>query len=562
MIKKWWKEATVYEIFPKSYKDTDGDGVGDLKGIMEKLKYIKELGINTIWLCPIFKSPMDDNGYDIADYYQVDSRFGSNEDLDELIQKAKENGIKVLLDLVINHTSDEHEWFQQALNDENSKYRDYYIFRKGIHNGTVFGPPNNWRSYFGESAWTRVGETDEFYLHAFSTKMPDLNWENEDMRNELYSMINWYLDKGLGGFRIDAILNIKKTFAYGTLPSDGDDGFVSISNYILNQPGVEVFLKELKERTFNNYDIMTVAEASVPDDQLLEFIDEDTGFFSMVFDFRHSDIDVPPIGEWFMPTNWKINDLRDAFYSSQTEVQKAGWGAIYLENHDQNRSPNKYFETDQIDDIVKKMLGTILMTLRGTPFIYQGEEIGMVNIPLTSIGQFEDLATQAQYERALAYGLTIQEAFVAVSHRSRDNSRTPMQWNSSPNAGFTMGKPWFYVNPNYTTINVSDEQKKDDSVLSFYKKLIVLRNNSIYKEALVYGIFETAYDTIDNLIAFTRTADLFRLLILVNFQNSQIRIALNETINSIVISNTDNVQIEEGIITLAPYQSIVMDIQI
>ncbi|SQC71757.1 Oligo-1,6-glucosidase [Listeria fleischmannii subsp. fleischmannii] len=399
-IKKWWKEAIIYQVYPRSFQDSNGDGTGDLNGITQRLDYIKDLGANAIWICPMYKSPWSDYGYDISDYYKVSEAFGTNEDLYRLIAKAKEKGIRILLDLVINHTSDEHEWFQKALANPKSKYRDYYFFKKGA-NGK---PPNNWRSYFGGSAWEPVpNEKNMFYLHAFTTKMPDLNWENEEMKQELYKMINWWVEKGVSGFRIDAIMNIKKTMLAGDAQKDGSDGLVAIDKYIINQPGIQDLLFDLKKNTFAKHDIMTVAEAAVPDDELENFIGND-GFFNMVFDFRAADIDVPETGEWFLPTNWTVNELRDALLTAQTSVQKMGWGATYFENHDQNRSINKYFSRNKedISEVTKKMLATILLGFRGTPVIFEGEEIGMENIELASIDEYEDVATHNQYNNGLA----------------------------------------------------------------------------------------------------------------------------------------------------------------
>lgn len=552
--RKWWKEAVIYEVYPRSFMDSNGDGIGDIRGVISKLPYIKGLGANMIWLCPCYKSPWSDNGYDIADYYQVAPEFGTNEDLYELIEEAGKYEIKILLDLVMNHTSDEHEWFQKALRDPDSKYRDYYFFKKGSDGQ----PPNNWRSYFGGSAWEPVpGEDNMFYLHAFSEKMPDLNWDNADMREELYKMINWWLDKGIGGFRIDAILNIKKNMVYGTVEPDGDDGLTAIDKYIINQPGIGELLSELKSRTFANYDIMTVAEAAVPDEQIAEFIGPD-GYFNMSFDFRAADIDVPTTGEWFNPTDWTVNQLRDIFLTVQTEVQNAGWGAVYLENHDQNRSVNKYFSGSAVNDVTKKMLGTILLGFRGTPVIYQGEEIGMENIELASIDQYSDIQTHRQYQAGIQAGLDPANVKKTVTHRSRDNSRTPMQWDKGENAGFTEGTPWFPVNANFAEINVESERNDTNSVYAYYKTLIGLRTNSKYKEVLVYGTVIPMFETVDNIVAYRRRLEDRELQVIVNFQDNKAVLETDSKNLKVLISNYENVNIMGQTLNLEPYQAVIL----
>nr|WP_130859076.1 alpha-glucosidase [Gracilibacillus phocaeensis] len=555
--KKWWKESIVYQIYPRGFKDSNGDGTGDINGITEKLDYIKDLGADTIWICPLYKSPWSDYGYDIADYYTVSEVFGTNEDLYHLIAKAKDKGIKILLDLVINHTSDEHAWFQEALKDPNSKYRDYYYFKEG-NNGQ---PPNNWRSYFGGSAWEPVpNEENMYYLHAFTEKMPDLNWENPDMRQALYDMINWWLDKGIGGFRIDAILNIKKAMVEGNVEPDGDDGLVAIDKYIINQPGVGDLLSELKQNTFAKHDIMTIAEAGVPDEELEDFIGPD-GYFDMCFDFRAADMDIPDSGAWYYPTDWTVNELRDILLEVQTAVQKIGWGAVYFENHDQNRSINKYFarNKEEMSDVTKKLLATILLGFRGTPVIYEGEEIGMENIQLDSIDQYEDVATHHQYHAGIAAGLDLDKVLELTSYRSRDNSRTPMQWNRSKHAGFTEGEPWFPVNPNYQEINVENALNNPDSVYYHYKHLLALRNNEAYKEVLVYGMTIPKFTHLDNIISYERVTDDKNMLILANFQNKEVAFDYSEVTGEVVSNNYGTLLVTGDAVTMQPYQAIIVD---
>ncbi len=550
---KWWKNAVVYQIYPKSFQDSNGDGIGDLQGIIQRLDYIKRLGANVIWLCPVYCSPMDDGGYDISDYYHIDPMFGTDADMDELIQKADEAGIKILMDLVINHTSDEHEWFQEALKDPESKYADYYIFRE-TEDGS---PPNNWRSYFGGPAWTRVEGRSRVYLHAFSKKQPDLNWENRELREEIYRMVNYWLDKGLGGFRIDAISNIKKRLEYGVFPSDGEDGLRYIGDWILNQPGIEVFLRELSEKTFKPHNSMTVAEANVPE-ELLDLFIGDKGFFSMVFDFSYTDIDVPDTGEWFRPRRFSPEELRENIFKSQKMVQEKGWGAVYLENHDQNRSVNKYIPEKDINYYSKTMLASMFMFLRGTPFIYQGQELGMENIRMDSLGKYDDIATKGQYERALKMGLSPEKAFETVAKRSRDNSRTPMQWNAGKNAGFSDVQTWLEVNENYREINAQEQENCEKSVLRFYKDLVALRRSSKYSSVIVDGEFVPYYTEDASIIAYLRILGTKELLVIHNYQNKPGTLEIPAGFKERVLGNRERRHNTEGKYSLGPYECIAL----
>ncbi len=550
----WWKEAVVYQIYPKSFQDSNGDGIGDLRGIINRLAYIKELGVNVIWLCPVYMSPMDDGGYDISDYYHIHPMFGTDADMDELIEKAGEMGIKILMDLVVNHTSDEHEWFQEALQNPKSKYVDYYIFKE-TKDGN---PPNNWRSYFGGPAWERVEGTNRFYLHAFSRKQPDLNWENRELREEIYRMVNYWLDKGLGGFRIDAICNIKKRMEYGFFQSDGEDGLRYIGDFILNQPGIEEFLYELNERTFRPHNSMTVAEANVPEELLEQFIGE-KGFFTMVFDFSYADIDVPDTGEWFRPRHFTVSELRKNIFNSQKMVQEKGWGAVYLENHDQNRSVNKYLPKEDIHYYSKTMLGSLFFFLRGTPFIYQGQEIGMENMTLESIADYDDIATHGQYERALKAGIREEEAFAIVAKRSRDNNRTPMQWDEGKNAGFSDAEStWMKVNPDYKRISVARQEKDEESVLNFYRKLAGLRRGGKYASVMTYGVFLPYEVEEASVIAWQRIADTERLLVIHNFQNREGVVKIPEGYDEKVIGNYKSEYFNTGSYRLKPYECIAL----
>lgn len=553
MQKEWWKEAVVYQIYPKSFQDSDGDGVGDIRGITSRLDYLKELGINVIWICPVYQSPMDDGGYDISDFYTVDPMFGSNQDLDELLAEAGKVGIRIIMDLVVNHTSDEHEWFQKALKDPRSPHRKYYIFENGL-NGQ---PPNNWRSYFGGSAWEAVpGEEGLYYLHAFSRKQPDLNWENPQLREEIYTMINYWLDKGIAGFRVDAILNIKKRMVYGLLEPDGEDGLVYIGHWIMNQPGVKDRLKELNEQTFKNYQAFTVAEAAVPNQHLKDYIGKD-GFFSMVFDFSYTDIDVNETGEWFKPSGWTWDDMRDKIFLNQCLTQKAGWGALYLENHDQPRSVNKYIPAEQISNPSKKMLGTLFMLLKGTPFIYQGQELGMTNAVWDSIEEFDDIATHDQYQRALLSGLDEKDAFDRVKDRSRDNSRTPMQWSDQEQAGFTSKEAaWLKVNSNFKDLNAARQKEDSQSVLNHYKELIRLRTRSRWCDLIVYGDFEPYPTPGKPLICFQRVLGDKRLLVAVNYSDQKVSLDYDRKLSGLIHSNySDATPFAYNKCELRPYEA-------
>lgn len=556
MTKNWWKESVVYQVYPKSFQDSNGDGIGDIRGIINRLEYIKKLGADVIWICPVYQSPMDDGGYDISDYYKIDSMFGTNDDLDELLEKANKLNIRILMDLVVNHTSDEHEWFQEALRNPESRYRDYYIFKEGLNNG----PPNNWRSYFGGSAWEPVPNEDNmYYLHAFTKKQPDLNWENPEVREAIYDMINYWLDKGLGGFRIDAILNIKKRLEYGIFDPDGEDGLVFIGPWILNQPGIEVWLREMRERTFKPHNSMTVAEADVPNDRLGEYIGEN-GFYSMVFDFSYTDIDVPATGEWFKEHTWSWNDLRTNLFTNQLITQEKGWGALYLENHDQPRSINKYIPEKDINDTSKKMLATLFMLLRGTPFIYQGQELGMTNTKINTIDEFDDIATHSQFNRAIEYGLSAEAALEIVNKRSRDNSRTPMQWSDEKHGGFSEGETtWLKINPNYKNLNAKKQMEDPDSVLSYYRHLIKLRKDSQYRNVIIYGEFLPVKCENDHLLIYERKLEDEIILVALNISAHYQEYYVESHFKEVVLGNYKETKIDEhNKISFRPFECVIL----
>ena len=572
--KKWWQKEVGYQIYPRSFYDSNNDGIGDLNGITAKLDYLKELGITLIWVCPIFKSPMDDNGYDISDYYDVNPEFGTKEDLERLIKEAEKRGIKIILDLVINHTSDEHEWFLEALKNPESKYRNYYIFKRG-ENGL---PPTNWRSHFGGSAWEKVeGEADEngnemYYLHLFTKKQPDLNWENPEVREELYKMVNYWLEKGIAGFRVDAINSIKKDENYLNLPVDGADGLAYNVKYTLNQPGIEEFLSELAKETFKKYNCMTVAETPMLEyERYNDFIGED-GFFSMIFDFSYADLDMTKGGFYYSLRDIPTIELRDAIFESQLTQQKYGWGAPFLENHDLPRSLNKFFG-EKANETNAKLLGNVFFFLRGTPFIYQGQEIGMDNFVRKDISEFDDIASKDQYQRALGEKFSTEEALYFVNKRSRDNSRTPMQWNEGKNAGFSEDeniKSWIKLTGSQAVTNVKNQLNDEKSIFAHYKKMIDLRQNGKYSDCLIYGEFIPVPLENEKIIAYVRKYGNQKLLCISNFSELKQEVKLNDiakvlgekeiTLGEILINNFDKIGKDDKKLNLEGFQSLLVEI--
>ena len=554
MNRQWWQKEIVYQIYPKSFNDSNGDGIGDIKGITEKLGYLSDLGVTMLWICPIYKSPMDDNGYDISDYFDLAPEFGTMEDLDELIEKASEKGIKIILDLVINHTSDEHKWFEEAISNPESKYHDYYIFKGGKE------VPNNWRSVFGGSVWEKVKGRDEYYFHAFGKKQPDLNWENEEVRKTLYDMVNYWLEKGIAGFRIDAITFIKKDLTYKSLEADGVDGLVKCTKTSRNQPGIEKFLHELKRETFDKYNCVTVAEApGVAYDELDDFIGED-GYFSMIFDFKYADLDVASGSEWFKRIPWTVKDLRERIMASQMAIQKYGWGANFIENHDQPRSTTKYLLEQQNNKDAIKMLGAMYFLLRGTPFIYQGQELGMTNFERKSIDEFNDISSIDQYYRSIQEGFNEEEALRIINLRSRDNSRTPFPWNSSEYGGFSKVKPWLGMIENYKEINAEAQVGQADSIYEFYKNMIDFRQNSIYSECLIYGNITVINTENEDVIAYARENGDETIYCYFNFSQKSIFEPLNIKDKKVIFNNLKDVEINAEGIILKPNQALLITI--
>jgi len=556
MKKEWWQEKVAYQIYPKSFKDTKGNGIGDIKGIIEKLDYLKELGIDIIWISPCFLSPLADQGYDIADYYKIDPRFGSNEDMEELISEAKKRDMYILLDLVVNHCSDEHEWFRKAVADPKGPFAKYFYFEEGVDGHE----PNNWRSYFGGSVWEKVeGTENTYYLHLFHKKQPDLNWENPELREEIYKMINWWLDKGIAGFRIDAILNIKKVFPLRghDFPVDRDDGMSNCTRMITEAEGIGDFLGEMRDRCFKPHHAFSVGEVfNETEAQIPEFIGEN-GYFSSMFDFRAHSSAHSELG-WYDAGIVTPNMYRDACFLTQKLVNPVGFISTIIENHDEPRGVSFYIPKEDLSEKAKKFLATMQMLQRGLPFIYQGQEIGMENVVLTSIREVDDISTLDEYEVCLREGFSEEEALRIVNRYSRDNARTPVQWDSSKNAGFTTGTPWLPLNPNYKKINVAQQEKDPESVLSYYKKLTALRKNPEYKETMVYGDFVPFMAEEDRLMAFYRKGEK-TLLILGNYRKEERELELPAPVKKLVLSNAEP-RITGRKITLSGYEATILEL--
>jgi len=502
---KWWKEAVAYQIYPRSFMDGNGDGIGDLPGVISKLDYLKELGVDVLWICPIYKSPNDDNGYDISDYQDIMDEFGTMADFDRLLAEVHSRGMKLILDLVINHTSDEHPWFIESRSSRDNPKRDYYIWSDG-KNGAE---PNNWESIFSGSAWEYDEATEQYYMHVFSTKQPDLNWENPQVRQDLYAMVNWWLDKGIDGFRVDAISHIKKVPGFPDMPNPDKLRYVPSFEGHMNREGIHVFLQEMKSETFDKYDVMTVGEASgVTVDDAELWVGERRGAFNMIFQFEH-------MGLWQKTADGSVDipALKKTLTRWQKGLEGVGWNALFLENHDQPRSVSTWGDDQTYWEQSAKAFATMYFLMQGTPFIYQGQEIGMTNVQFPSIDDYNDVASKNLYRTELENGKTHEEIMRVIWKNGRDNSRTPMQWNDLDQAGFTTGTPWLKVNPNYKAINVEKELKEPDSIYHHYRKLIALRKNN---PTAVYGAYDLILPEHKQIYAYTRTLGEDRLLVIAN----------------------------------------------
>lgn len=556
MERKWWHDKVAYQIYPKSFYDSNGDGIGDLQGIIQKLDYLKDLGVDIVWISPIYPSPFADQGYDISDYYNIDPAFGTLEDMDALIREAKKRDMYILMDLVVNHCSDEHEWFEKACADPDGEYGNFFYIEDRKEGQEL---PCNWRSYFGGSVWEPLpGHPKKQYMHVFHKKQPDLNWENPAVREEVYKNVNWWLDKGLGGFRIDAIINIKKKLPYKNYPTDREDGLCDIALMLEDAEGVGEFLGELQRRTFSQYDAFSVGEVfNEKPEELPDFIG-DGGYFSSIFNFSTNVWGASDKG-WYDCKRITPDAYKKCHFDSQRKVGNHGFYSNIIENHDQPRGVSYYIPEGEVSLESKKMLAAVYFLLRGLPFIYQGQEIGMENLPVIPIEQVDDISALDQYQVSLDAGFTPEEALKIISLRNRDNARTPVQWNAEKNAGFTQGTPWLMVNPNYTEINVAAQEQDANSVLAFYKELIALRKSPEYKETFVYGDVIPFEEDRHNFMAYHRKGEK-DLLVLGNFQKEVQTVTLPSEGKNILLNNYPDCEINGTQVTLKGYQVLVVEL--
>ncbi|MCC3645965.1 MAG: glycoside hydrolase family 13 protein [Bacillota bacterium] len=554
MDKTWWKESVIYQIYPRSFNDSNGDGIGDINGITEKIPYLAELGIDVIWLSPVYKSPNDDNGYDISDYRNIMDEFGTMEDFDGMLAKAHEHGIKIMMDLVVNHSSDEHQWFKESRKSKDNPYRDYYIWKK-TDNGE---PPTNWGAAFGGSVWEYDEQTGEYYLHLFSKKQPDLNWENPVLRNEVYEMMRFWLDKGIDGFRMDVVNFISKDTSYPQGKIREGHKYGDGSEYYMNGPRIHEFLQEMNKEALSPYDTITVGEMpGVTVDEGKLYTGRDRNELNMVFHFEHVGLGDGQYGKWD-PRPWKLTDLKEIFNKWQKGLEEDGWNSLYWSNHDQPRAISRWGNDSEEYRVTSgKMIAVCLHMMQGTPYIYQGEEIGMTNVKFNDINDYRDIETLNAYRDLTPDSLTHDEIFKGIHERGRDNARTPVQWDASPNAGFTDGNPWINVNPNYEKINAEAVLKDEDSIFHFYKKLIQLRKQN---EVIVYGAFDLIMEEDEQIFAFTRTLGDDQLLVICNFSDGTPDFKLPEHVlyssKELLISNLtadENEEIDN--LTLKPYEA-------
>lgn len=554
MEKRWWKESVVYQIYPRSFCDSNGDGIGDLNGITGKLDYLKELGIDVIWLSPVYKSPNDDNGYDISDYQAIMDEFGTMEDFDRMLATAHEKGIKIMMDLVVNHTSDEHKWFIESHKSTDNPYRDYYIWRPAKEDGSL---PNNWGSCFSGPAWEYDKTTDMYFLHLFSKKQPDLNWDNPAVRQDVFDMMNWWLKKGVDGFRMDVISLISKEPG---LPDKepGINGYATF-NVSANGPHVHEYLQEMRQKALNNADTITVGECSgVTLEEAKKYARSDEKELNMVFQFEHMDVDSDEkAGKW-TTRKMDLRNLKKILTRWQKGLQDIAWNSLYWENHDQPRSVSRFGnDSDEYREISAKMLATCIHMMQGTPYVYQGEELGMTNCPFNTLDNFRDLESINAFHELTEQGkMTEEDMMAAIGYKGRDNARTPMQWDDSAYAGFSTANPWIMVNPNYTKINAKDQINREDSVFKYYQKLIKLRHES---ELIVYGTYDLILDDDKDIYAYIRTLGDEKLIVYCNFSENTREVELPEefTNGKVLISNYIDAKVNHKI-TLRPYEAIVI----
>ena len=554
MEKRWWKESVVYQIYPRSFCDSNGDGIGDLNGITGKLDYLKELGIDVIWLSPVYKSPNDDNGYDISDYQAIMDEFGTMEDFDRMLATAHEKGIKIMMDLVVNHTSDEHKWFIESRKSTDNPYRDYYIWRPAKEDGSL---PNNWGSCFSGPAWEYDKTTDMYFLHLFSKKQPDLNWDNPAVRQDVFDMMNWWLKKGVDGFRMDVISLISKEPG---LPDKepGINGYATF-NVSANGPHVHEYLQEMRQKALNNADTITVGECSgVTLEEAKKYARSDEKELNMVFQFEHMDVDSDEkAGKW-TTRKMDLRNLKKILTRWQKGLQDIAWNSLYWENHDQPRSVSRFGnDSDEYREISAKMLATCIHMMQGTPYVYQGEELGMTNCPFNTLDNFRDLESINAFHELTEQGkMTEEDMMAAIGYKGRDNARTPMQWDDSAYAGFSTATPWIMVNPNYTKINAKDQINREDSVFKYYQKLIKLRHES---ELIVYGTYDLILDDDKDIYAYIRTLGDEKLIVYCNFSENTREVEIPEEFvnGKVLISNYSDAKANQKI-TLRPYEAIVI----
>ena len=553
MTRKWWHDKVVYQIYPKSFYDTNQDGIGDIPGITAKLDYLKDLGVDILWISPCYPSPFADQGYDISDYYQIHPAFGTLEDMDRLLAAAKSRNMYILLDLVVNHCSDEHPWFEKACQDPDGEYGNFFY----IEDRQDEKLPCNWRSYFGGPVWEPLpGHPDKQYLHVFHKKQPDLNWENPKVREEIYKNINWWLDRGLNGFRIDAIINIKKCLPYRDYPADQEDGLSSMDNMLEEASGIGEFLGEMRDRTFKPHNAFSVGEVFHEKPEELEDFIGENGYFSSMFDFSASTFGDSPKG-WYDRTPITPEDYKNCCFQAQERIGDKGFLSNLIENHDLPRGVSYYIPREELTLESKKLLAVMYFMLRGLPFIYQGQEIGMENIEVRSIDQVDDISAVNQYHTALNAGYSPEEAIGAVSPYSRDNARTPMQWNASPYAGFSTARPWLDVNPNYTEINAAAQEQDENSLLRFYKKLTALRKDPEYGNTVVYGEFIPYLREQRNLMGYYRKYE-HTLLVLGNMQTECQNIPLPGVCKKVLLNNCHKLSMDHEKITLESWQAVIL----
>ncbi|MBU9713357.1 glycoside hydrolase family 13 protein [Evansella tamaricis] len=551
--KKWWKESVVYQIYPRSFYDSNGDGIGDLNGITEKLDYLNALGIDVIWLSPVYDSPNDDNGYDIRDYQAIMTEFGTMSDWERLVEEIHKREMKLMMDLVVNHSSDEHHWFMEARKSKDNPYRDYYIWRPGKADGTE---PNNWESAFSGSAWEYDEVTDEYYLHLFSKKQPDLNWENPQLRHDIYSMMKWWLDKGVDGFRMDVINFISKVPELPDGANPKGKKYVSGGEYYMYGPRIHEFLREMNQKALKGYDVMTVGEMpGVTPEQAVKYTKEDREEVNMVFQFEHVDLDSGPEGKWDLRP-LPLRDFKNNLTKWQKALDREGWNSLYLNNHDQPRMVSRFGNDKEYRVESAKMLATLLHMMKGTPYIYQGEEIGMTNVQFDSIKDYKDIETINMYEEKLQEGIVHEELMKRIYVKGRDNARTPVQWDNTRHGGFTTGDPWISVNPNYDEINVEKALEDKNSIFYYYQQLINLRKTH---PIIVYGSYDLILDDHESIFAYKRMLGDESLFVYCNFSQEEFQVDMpSDTVQAkkdILISNYPTNKIEGDYVLLKPYEA-------